>query len=360
MAELIKDVYNDRFFEEVAFRFREAYPAFNPAEFLAIVRDSRWERLAFKERMRHISLTLLNDMPEAWDETVDIVCRVAAHFGGLAYMVFPDIVEIGGLDEPELSIPALARLTPFSSSEFAIRPFLMSYPELTLRYLHEWAEDDNHHVRRLASEGSRPRLPWAMALPAFKRDPRPVLEVLEKLKADGSEYVRRSVGNCLNDISKDHPDLILETARRWFGTNADTDWVVRHGCRTLLKQCHPVALSFFGFTAPEAVSVEGFALAPGQVKLGEAVKLTFSVLNTSGEPVKLRIEYGIDFVKASGRTSRKLFKLSERTYPPGLTAVETKHAFVPITTRVHYSGAHRFSIIVNGRKLAESTVHLEL
>jgi 3-methyladenine DNA glycosylase AlkC len=99
-----------------------------------------------------------------------------------------------------------------------------------MRYLYTRAEVQNHDVRRLASEGCRPRLPWAMALPQFRKDPSPALPILEKLKNDESDYVRKSVANNLNEISKDHPQLVLDICERWYGQTANTDWLVKHAC----------------------------------------------------------------------------------------------------------------------------------
>ncbi|HZG55623.1 DNA alkylation repair protein, partial [Paenibacillus sp.] len=223
MPDALKDVYNRDFFEKVAAAARNAYPAFDREAFLARVFTPAWGALELKQRMRHGASALRASLPERYVEALDVVLAMADGCGaGLAQMMLPDFVEAYGLDEPDVSIPALARLTRYSSSEFAVRPFLVRYPERTLAAMLAWAEDESEHVRRLASEGSRPRLPWAMALPAFKRDPTPTLPILERLKADPSEYVRRSVANHLNDISKDHPRLALDVARRWKGVSPET------------------------------------------------------------------------------------------------------------------------------------------
>ncbi|PYI51577.1 DNA alkylation repair protein [Paenibacillus flagellatus] len=352
MAELLKDVYNESFFDRLIGKLAAAYPDFPGESFLALVHADGWESLALKARMRRIAESLAATLPPDYREALAIVKRAAAGARGFEYMLFPDFVELRGLDDPEASVPALAELTSGSSAEFAVRPFIRRYPSLMMPQLKRWAADPDEHVRRLASEGCRPRLPWSFALDEFKRDPAPVLEVLELLKEDESEYVRRSVANNLNDIAKDHPALVLDVARRWYGRHPHTDWIVRHGCRTLLKRCDPEALRFFGLAPAERVAVEGLTLSAEEVPIGGELTVSFAVVHDGDEPVKLRIEYGVDFVKANGRPSRKLFKLSEKEYAPGATALRFRHKFAQLTTRKHYPGEHRVAIIVNGAETA--------
>lgn len=362
MAELLKEIYNEVFFEQLTGKLKTEYPAFPERTFLELVYAGDWEPLALKQRMRRISESLRATLPADYRAALDILKRAAVDSRGLPYMMYPDFVEVYGLEDPEASIEALACFTRYSSSEFAVRPFIVRYPALMLDRLKLWAADPDEHVRRLASEGSRPRLPWAMALSEFKRDPRPVLALLELLKEDESEYVRRSVANNLNDIAKDHPSLVLDTARRWYGRHPNTDWIVRHGCRGLLKRCDPEALRFFGFVPAETIEVRGLAVAPELIRIGGPASMGFTLVNHGEKPVRLRIEYGIDFVKANGRSSRKLFKLSEKTYAPGTSAVAFTHSFVQLTTRKHYPGEHRLAVIVNGieKALVPFYLHEEL
>lgn len=362
MAELLKEIYNEAFFEQLTGKLKSEYPEFPERTFLELVYADDWESLALKQRMRRITESLQAVLPANYREALHILKRTAVDSRGLPYMLYPDFVERYGLEDPEASIEALALFTRYSSSEFAVRPFIVHYPSLMLEQLKVWAEDPDEHVRRLASEGSRPRLPWAMALGEFKRDPRPILELLELLKEDESEYVRRSVANNLNDIAKDHPDLVLDTARKWYGRHPHTDWIVRHGCRGLLKRCDPEALRFFGFVPAEAIEVRGLTVAPEAVRIGASALMGFTLVNHGEESARLRIEYGIDFVKAHGRSSRKLFKLSEKTYAPGACAVSFSHSFMQLTTRKHYPGEHGLAIIVNGieKALVPFCLHEEL
>lgn len=260
---------------------------------------------------------------------------------------------------------ALERFTSRSSAEFAVRPFLLREPERMMQQMTTWAGHQSEHVRRLASEGCRPRLPWGQALPVFKRDPAPVLAVLELLKADPSLYVRKSVANNLNDIAKDHPDVVIATAQRWKGTHPDTDWIVRHGCRTLIRKSIPEVMAMFGYAdetdGGPLVTGASFTTDPAVLKLGDSCELSYALQLREGDPVRVRIEYGIDFVKARGQVSRKLFLLSDKTVPGGthLTGTRT-HRFADLTTRRHYAGTHRIALLVNGQEAAYTVVELQL
>jgi len=260
--------------------------------------------------MRHISETLHKYLPFEYSEAIEILVKASSKFSGFEYMFFPGFVELYGLDRYEVSISALEHFTKHSSSEFAVRPFIKKYNSKMMAQMNSWAESNSHHVRRLASEGCRPRLPWAMALPDFKKDPHPVLSILEKLKNDESEYVRRSVANNLNDISKDNPKTVIEIARNWLGDNAKTDWIFKHGCRTLLKRGEPEIMALFGFAKPEHIRISDF-IVQESVEMGGDITFSFTLKSRQRQLGKLRIEYAIDFMKKNGSSSRKLFKLSE-------------------------------------------------
>jgi 3-methyladenine DNA glycosylase AlkC len=227
-----------------------------------------------------------------------------------------------------------------------------------MAYMRAWAEDKNHHVRRLASEGCRPRLPWASALPAFKKDPTLILLVLEKLKDDESEYVRKSVANNLNDISKDHPDLVLDICERWYGVSRNTDWIVKHACRSLLKAGNERALALFSFADPAGISVEKLALDQFVLAIGAALRFSFELVVNTEEPRQLRLEYRVYYLKASGKSSAKIFQLREDTFPPGRHPISRKHSFEERTTRKHYPGQHHLSIVVNGLEMAKVSFEL--
>jgi len=206
------------------------------------------------------------------------------------------------------------------------------------------------HVRRLVSEGTRPRLPWAPRLKAFQEDPAPVLELLELLKDDEEELVRRSVANNLNDISKDHPALAAEVARRWWkGGDQDRKKLVRHALRTLVKKGDPDALAILGFGADSPARFEGASCEPKKVPIGGRVRIEAKVSNPSDEETGALLDFRVHFVKAKGSTSPKVFKGGERSLGPGERATIRKTiSLAQQSTRVHYPGVHRIEVMLNG------------
>jgi 3-methyladenine DNA glycosylase AlkC len=255
---------------------------------------------------------------------------------------------------------ALEEFTKYSSSEFAVRPFILQDQHKMMHQMQRWALHEDHHVRRLASEGCRPRLPWATALTSLKEDPSGIFPVLEQLQQDSSLYVRKSVANNLNDISKDHPETVKQIVRDWRGKHPFTDWILKHGCRSLLKKGDIETLRLFGFQSPANVSVEYLSLAQDRLSLGETLTFSFDVKNESGKSQSLRIEYGIDYVKANGKRSRKIFHLSQKNYPPGIVPVVRRHTFKDLSTRKHYSGRHGLSILINGEEKAGTEFMLHM
>lgn len=360
MAEPLKAMYDTRFIDEFAQRVRGRWERFDSERFRALVFSDGWDELELKGRIRRISESLGETLPPDYAEALGILEAISGECRGFPYLFFPDFIERFGLDHWEPSIRALERFTPLSSAEFAVRPFIKRDSERMMAQMLRWAEHPDEHVRRLASEGCRPRLPWADALPAFKKDPSPVLPILEKLKADPSEYVRRSVANNLNDISKDHPELVLELASRWLGADPLTDGVLRHGCRSLIRaSAHPVALKLFGLNPPEGIAVERWEASPLDPEVGGAVDVRYEVRVPEGDPVKLRLELAVEFPRAGGRSYRKLFKLSEKTVPGGTSVKgERRHSFADLSTRKHSPGEHRMILVANGSDLAELAVTL--
>lgn len=354
MTTLLKDkYYNEDLVRQLALRIQAVNATFPVDAFVRDVVDETWEDLALKARMRQISLKLGNYLPTDYGSALGIIDQVLAGYpvgySNLFLMCLPDFVEVYGQAEEhwELSMAALERYTPFSSSEFAVRPFIIQHEKRMMDQMNSWAKHDNEHVRRLASEGCRPRLPWGQALVSFKKDPTPVLAILEQLKTDPSLYVRKSVANNLNDISKDHPELVAQLAADWYGSNKHTDWIVKHGCRTLLKQSNREVLSIFGFGDADCLAVEDFALAAASITDGE--DLTFSFQVKAKETTKLRLEYGVDFVKANGTRNRKIFQIAETTLRAGEKRFFTKkRSFAKINTRKHYPGTHSLTLIMNG------------
>lgn len=353
MPELLKDKYNEKSISQLAHRMKAVYGLFPVDDFVNGIMDETWNGLELKARMRRITVNLGKYLPADYEQALGIIDKVIAgfpaEFNDFTFMFFPDFVEVYGQDECywDLSMAALERYTSSSSAEFAVRPFIINHEERMMAQMAAWAGHDNEHVRRLASEGCRPSLPWGQALNSFKKDPSPVLAILEQLKTDPSLYVRKSVANNLNDISKTHPGLVADIAKEWYGKNKHTDWIVKHGCRTLLKKGSQEVLSLFGFADAQCVKVDGFALGAASVAIGE--DMTFSFQIEAQEAVRVRLEYGIDYVKANGRKNRKVFQISELSLKEkGRRAYVKKHSFADATTRKHYPGTHSVTLIVNG------------
>ena len=347
--EPLKERYNTSYLTTLADALVAAWSPFPRASFLARVLADGWDELELKQRMTRIVESLHADLPDDYRQALAVIQAAAPAFGGFEGMFFPEFVATHGLHDWEASLPALADLTRWSSSEFAVRPFILADPERMMAHMREWAEHDNYHVRRLASEGCRPRLPWAPALPAFKRDPSPILPILERLQADPEDYVRRSVANNLNDISKDHPQLLLSIARRWLGRQAHTDWIVKHACRSLLKAGDREALALFDLGLPRGVTLTELQVESDPVRIGDHLVFTFRL--ELAEAAKLRVEYAIDYLKANDKYGRKIFKISEKDVSAGAGGFRRRQSFADMTTRKHRPGRHRLAIIVNGEEL---------
>jgi 3-methyladenine DNA glycosylase AlkC len=358
--EPFKNIYNETEIKRLADELSLVLPTFPKEQFINSLINDTWEAKELKERLRAISLALGEFLPDDYLQALEILKKVQDKFSGLFHMIFPDFVEVYGLEDEryyEVSIEALKLFTPQCSSEFAVRPFLIKYPGL-IELFKEWAKDENEHVRRLASEGCRPRLPWAMALPAYKKDPSKVLEVLELLKEDESEYVRKSVANNLNDISKDNPEIVKNVLKRWYGKtpNTDwTDWIVKHAARTLLKAGDRDILELFGFLADD-IEVVDFEVDPS-VKMGEYLNFSFKIISKKLLG-KLRIEYKLGLLRQKGKMNYKVFKISEREVAEKELTITKAHGFQEVTTRKYYSGTHTLSIVINGKEFMSKEFEL--
>ena len=359
MAELLKNWFNKAFVQNIGSSIKSVKNDFNDVEFIDRVIDKSWEKRELKERMRHISVGLNDALELPYDQATEVLNKVVDQFEGLTAMVFPDFVEVYGLDHLELSLDTLEYYTQFSSSEFAIRPFILRNTDEVMKRMHDWSTHPNHHVRRLASEGCRPRLPWAIALPEFKQDPSLILPILENLKNDESEYVRKSVANNINDISKDNPETAIKLVKSWYGHSKYTDWIIKHGMRGLLKKGHKAALDLFGLNENAKVNITKFHLSDGQVKMGQYVHFDFEMCHYEVKEVFLKVAYAIDYVKSNGKHSRKLFHITEKKFTPALSyRFKKKVSFKDLTTRKHYPGPHILNIVINGKVIASKNFTL--
>jgi 3-methyladenine DNA glycosylase AlkC len=353
MPEAFKDIFFQRpFFDDLAAALRAAYPDFDTDRFLARLFDDDWDARALKDKLRQAVLILHDFLPADYRTALDLLrCMApAVERYGFEKMIFPEFVEVYGLEDWDVSLPALEQFTQQMSAEYAVRPYIIRDQARMMAQMLAWAHHANDSVRRLASEGCRPRLPWGMSLPALKADPAPILPILDVLKDDPSEDVRRSVANNLNDISKDNPDVVLDVLRRWQADpTPEMQKIINHALRTLVKAGHPGALDLLGFSTGAEIAVRNLTVEPTAISVGEAITFAFEIESTADAPQDLVIDYVVHLVRARGKTSPKVFKLTKRTIAPGETIrITRKHSFAPITTRRYYPGEHAVEIQING------------
>jgi 3-methyladenine DNA glycosylase AlkC len=357
MAEPLKYLYDPALFDTLCRILRKIIPGFRENYFIHSIFDTEWPDLELKQRTRKVTLALHQVLPSNFYKSADLIVSISNSYLKEQYdkqiypLIFlPDYIEVYGLDHFDKSMSAIEQITQLISAEFAIRPFIVKYPKETMRKMQQWSKHKSQHVRRLSSEGCRPRLPWAMGLPDFKKDPAAILPILENLKCDQSEYVRRSVANNLNDIAKDHPELVLKIANQWKNHSPETNWILKHGSRTLLKKGHNHALSFHGFDPNLKTRVGNLTLSSRKIKIGNTGAFDFIVTNNEKKKVNLRVEYAITYRTSTGKPSRKVFKVTEKEFTAGEKISFTrKQRFTDFTTRKHYPGKHDLEIIVNGK-----------
>ena len=278
---------------------------------------------------------------------------------GWAIVPMGSFVARRGMDHIDLSLDTLRDFTSRLTSEFALRPFYMAEPARTLTHVERWVHDPDPHVRRLASEGTRPRLPWGIRLKSLVADPAPILPVLHALRDDPSDYVRRSVANALNDISRDHPELVAGIVADWLpGASPARAALLHHAARSLVKAGHPEVLASFGFGAPDLAAVT-FRLTPEAVRMGDTLDLSLA-LNAGGDTAQnVLVDYVMHFRRANGSLGHKVFKWTKAVLEPGQEVnLRKRHALRVVTTRRHYPGAHRVSVQVNGAVVADGVFEL--
>jgi 3-methyladenine DNA glycosylase AlkC len=355
-----KDQISPAMVEGLAADLAGAGRGIDAPRFVALALDGL-DELALMDRVRHIAAALVTTMPSDTDDA-DRVIRAALDAGGLqgwSSLPICEYVSISMLDEPETALPLLAELTPRFSAEFAIRPFIDTHFDITMRHLHAWVDHPDEHVRRLVSEGSRPRLPWGDRLRQLVDDPTPTIGLLDQLFDDPSEYVRRSVANHLNDISKDHPAFAVATAERWSTATTHGDYVIRHALRSLVKRGDPAALAVLGFGNADTIRLSGLACRPASIAIGGEVTFEFTaVADTDTAAV---IDYLVHYQGATGRKAGKVFKLATRTLVASQPIIiERRHRFAHVSIRQIRPGPHRIEIQVNGRVLAGVEVDVTL
>lgn len=330
------------------------YPSFDSEAFINLM--PRFDTLEMKDRVRLIRSELRRQLPTNYPDALAVLLKSvrSGDLGSFDLWPYTDFIQTYGLDHLEISLEALKEMTPHFTSEWAIRPFLKFYQKKTLSYLKKCARDNNTSVRRWASEGTRPRLPWGERLHEFIKKPSSTVPILEVLKWDSELFVRKSVANHLNDISKDHPLFVIELLQKWKTATKlkdvdKTNWIIRHALRNLIKAGHTKALALIDVKKNAKLKITHFRTSQTKIKMGERLHFEFEVTSLSKNSQKLVVDYIIHFVKSNGHRSPKVFKMKTFELPPKAhLTLSKKHHFKKITTRAYYSGSHCLEIQING------------
>jgi 3-methyladenine DNA glycosylase AlkC len=370
MADSLKTFFSASLVRRLAADIARVHPAF-PVD--AFVKDAcaGLQRLELLDRGRHISRVLAKHLPRAYPQALDVLLRSLGpeHAGdeligvGMApFFYFPHTLFVAehGLDHFELSMHAQYELTKRFSAESSIRPYIAKDPERTFGYLGRWARDANPHVRRLASEGTRLRLPWSSRVPWLDANPDRVLALLELLKDDAASLVRRSVANNLNDLGKVHPRLLINTCHTWLAdASAERRALVEHALRSAVKRGSPDALALLGYGRAPAVEIERVRIVPKRVRIGNRVSIDFVLRSRSREAQDLLVDLAVHFVKVSGRSTRKVFKVKRvLLLARGRAELATAVSLAVHTTRTPCPGRHAVEVVINGKAAPLGVFHV--
>jgi 3-methyladenine DNA glycosylase AlkC len=376
LAEPFKNLLHAGLVHEAAALLARQAPGFDRRRFVAQA-TAGLEALELKARAMQIADALEATLPARFGDAADALEAALApaeagdamaQLDGLqaglrGWILWPvgEFIARRGLAEPGRALQALHALTQRFTAEWAIRPFIVEHPALVWATLERWTQDPSHHVRRLVSEGSRPRLPWGLQLKALVQDPSPTLPLLRALQDDPSEYVRRSVANHLNDIAKDHPALVAQwLAEHLRGASVERRALLRHASRTLIKAGDPAVLKAWGLGAAFRGEAR-LQLSPRRISLGEAVTLELTLASRARQTQQLVVDYAVHHIKAKGQTSAKVFKGWNLALAAGAQlTLGKRHPVKPITTRRYFAGRHRVTVQINGREVAEAAFELRL
>ncbi|MHB1279410.1 MAG: DNA alkylation repair protein [Bacteroidia bacterium] len=350
MAEPLKNMFSPALMKRLALDLNRVCDI-PTKDFVDLVMDADWEKRELKQRSRHIAACLNRLISGTYAEQIEALRKMSKGYSGYTAILFSDFIEAYGLKNWKVSIKAMEEFTQLCTAEFAVRPYFMMDFDKMVKQHQSWSTHKNEHVRRLASEGIRPRLPWGMGVPRLKKEPEVIFPILDKLVDDPSEYVRRSVANNLNDISKDHPEKVLDYVSQLDLNDINTQKLAKHALRGLLKKGNKTALRLFGFHDHLEVNCLNLNVSQNELSIGDLLLWSFD-LDVKGEG-KLRLEYHLYFQKASGKQVHKVFQLSEQTIKAATQIrMSRKHAFRDLTTRKHYPGVQRLELVANGRVVA--------
>ena len=363
-----KEIFNKSLVLKIGNQLKTVFSEFEYISFISKA-SSFNPKGGLKNRANNIADALIEYLPDDFTISGNIIKLTLkniepnqTNWNNFFLMPYAIYIERKGSKEEylNLSFDLLKAITIRFTSEFSIRTFLVNFPEATFMILKQWVNDENPHVRRLASEGSRPRLPWAKDIKAFKKNPAPCIELLKLLRNDDSKYVQKSVANHMNDITKDNPQLAFNTLEKWKKeNNPNTNWIVRHALRNELKKGTPKALQIEGYSLSPQLHISNFVLSSQKIKIGGFLSLTFTITNNGKNKENLMIDYICDYVKSNGKTSPKTFKITKRKLCKNESITINKtQSFKPISTRKLYEGEHKIKLFINGKLFNEKSFEL--
>ncbi len=354
-----KNMINPVVVKKTSSVFKAVHPAFDEKNFQKI--SAKLKDLELKARVLAITEGLRIGLPENFSASAKILEKVLAEKKLTGFELWPisEYISQFGTNHFDESLELMYQLTQQFTSEFAIRPFLLKDPNRILKKFEAWLTDDNVHVRRWISEGTRPLLPWGAKIPSFVTTPA-TIHLLDALRYDEELYVRKSIANHLNDISKHHPELVVETLKGWVKAapknhREKIDWIKKQALRTLIKKGHPKALSLMGVADKTEVKISQLKLNKEKFKLGETLEFNFVLESTGSTAQKIIVDYGIGFLKSNGSISTKMFKLKTvELAPKEKLVIKKSHSLKAITTTTFYSGEHELALQVNGKILKKT------
>ena len=359
MAEPLKNHFGENIPYVISEMISSVYPSFPQNSFITESLED-YAYLELMQRAWKIAHALRKYLPGDYSQAINILIaslgpklETTENFGMAPFLYLPHVFFVAeyGLNYFEVSMQAQYELTQRFTAEFSLRPYLEKFPQETLAQLKIWVKDESPHVRRLVSEGSRPRLPWASRLCQFQKNPKPILKILELLKDDPSLYVRRSVANHLNDIGKDHPELLIKVTKQWLHEASEQRcWLVHHALRSAIKRGDLQALAVLGFNKPVRITIHQSNITPSIVSIGESINVQFSIKNTDCKIQKLLVDFRIHFIKSNGKSSQKVFKLKKIKLEGGeILELNKRVSLAEMTTRKHYPVIHLIDVLINGQ-----------
>ncbi len=361
-----KHLINSKLVKKIAKRLFQVWPNFDYNSFVQV--SKKLKPLELKPRVQIIRDALFQHLPPNYITSLQILMKSLneSDLKGFDLWPYTEFIQTYGLNEPTKSLEALSILTTKFTSEFAIRPFIIKYPQETFTKLLEWSHDPNVHIRRWTSEGTRPRLPWGIKLRGSIENPKNGLRLLNNLKFDEELYVRKSVANHLNDIAKDHPDLVIKTLKQWrnqvpLNHVKKLNWVQKQALRTLIKNGYKPALNLIGCGQKPKIKVGTLIINKRIFQINDILQFKFEIKSKTSRTQKLAIDYVVHFQKSNQKLSPKVFKIKVIDLKPNeIYKIQKNHSLKPVTTRRYYSGEHKIQIQINGELVAEAFWHLNL